>query len=186
MSGSSDFPIPASTFQPPAGGLAAGTWYRGIPTLPATVSGISDCRDLVASSPPNLLIEYEFYTLALGISAGAIFAAAPAAPPVLSAEIALLVNDRIKYRESVKQTSVGDGTGVGFWVSTFFGADLVNPIRLHARERLSLRVGIETDTAAIGAAVYIGSQVDANGNPVIPAESTISYNVIDLPASRRL
>jgi hypothetical protein len=176
--------------------LAAGTFYRqiptpGVPTQIPAVQGIADCKNLIAQSPPTLLEEFELYSYSIGF---AVLAYGPdsdafTTPPNLTAELALLVNDRVAYITS--QTAAGVAINadpansiyelIGSWTS-----DLVNPIKLGARDRLSLRVGIMADQANSELSGVIGVQLDPATQDTIPFESTISYNVIDLPASRRL
>lgn len=189
MSGSGQLWVQPSVIN--FGALIAGQWRRGIPTpgVPANipaVQGISDCKNLLSMSPPTLLEEFQIvsYSLAYGavLTNGGDFASPF---PNITTEIALLVNDRLAYAEEITQGATGGAATVN-WVTGSMAGDLVNPIRLGARDRLSIRLGIKSDTAAsVGSNVQIGAQLD----PVIGSigvESTLSYNVIDLPASRRL
>lgn len=192
MNGQSEFYVQPSTLVLPAG-FAANQWYRGVPTpgVPITpgipaVAGIPDCKNLAASSPPTLLCEYQLYSYSIGWNVA--FANSAAFAPNVMIELALLINDRVRYvlNEGVTFPAGLDGAGgiaraFGTWVS-----DLVNPIKLGARDRLSLRVGVLSDSQAdLLGVLLVAAQLDSAAHP-IGYESTISYNVIDLPGSRRL
>lgn len=189
MSGYAQLPVPPGTFDaaPGLGGTLAGQWYRGIPTpgLFGPVSGVADFKNLLSMSPPTLLERYELYSYAIGFGVLLVSGGAFAATPTISAELALLVNDRVAYTaiETMVTTelAVGVNMATGAWSS-----DLVNPIRINARERLSLRVGFISDQpTTVHGLIVAGAQLD-NAGTAKAYESTISYNVIDLPASRRL
>lgn len=176
-----------------------GAMQRGIPTpgvsvatlaIPA-VGGVPDCKNLLAAAPPTLLEAYELTSVAIGWSILNNETAGSAVTPNLVAELALLVNDRVRFITTAQaigeqtNTGVAQYTGSGSWV-----LDLVNPIRLGARERLSLRIGAQSDQGfQASSQMIIGVQLQNEGAGAFagaPFESTISYNVIELPASRRL
>lgn len=171
--------------------IVASEWYRGIPKagvasvpIPA-VGGQPDCTNLIAGSPPTLLEEYSFYAFSIAwqifLSNGAAYGTAP----VITAEIALLVNDRVEYSTTQQQVSEIDFDGATA-LGTFSG-DLVNPIRVGGRERLSLRVGLLSDTAAaVGGFIVVAAQSSASAGNVSGVESTLSYTTLELPARRRL
>jgi hypothetical protein len=185
MSGSDYLTIQPSKLA--AGALAAGQWARGIPTpgtnAIAAVEGVPGCGNLVAASPPTLLCEYSVYSYSIGFGLNV---EGTAAVPNVDAELAILVNDRVAYITSLTQLAiVATAPGAGYNATGAWVSDLVNPIRVGARERLGLRVGIRSDQDATSSTLLIGVQVDQAGRDVA-YESTLSYNVIDLPGSRRL
>jgi hypothetical protein len=180
--------------------FASGQWSRGIPTpglagpfvpgVPA-VGGVPDCKDLLAASPPTLLEEYEIYSYSIGWGIFLEWVGADIPTPVADIELALLVNDRVQYVTStpVVLAEVASGAGIDAWVgSDSWVSDLVNPIRLGGRERLGLRLGIKASEQLAQRVAVVGTQIAFSGGfPIpVPFESTISYNTIQVPASRRL
>lgn len=177
----------------PANPYVGGQWYRGIPTpgiagLVPAVGGVATCRNLIANSPPTLLELYEIYSLTIGWAVLVGDASGFASVPNLSVEMALLVNDQVRYTNVVQAVNVASSSGTtaqyatsGAWV-----ADIVNPIRVGARERLGLRVGVLSDIGGENIWVRVGTQMDPTFGAVVPYDSEISYRVIDLPGSRRL
>jgi hypothetical protein len=156
--------------QVPTPGWAGG----GVPA----VAGVATCRNLASMSPPTLLEEFEIYSYSIGWG----LATPGEIPAGLDLELQLLINDRTAWVDdepvpaSAVTPSVANGT---------FRSDLVNPIRVGARDRLTLRIGLP-QPALTSVTVVLGAQMNPAGNGISPYESTVSYNVIDLPASRRL
>lgn len=202
MSGASEFFVPLSEFDLPAfsGGGPSFDFWRGVP-LPGTVAffgamaaiaGQADCRNLAANSPPTLLEHYEIYSYTIGFG-GQIVTNAPRTPNV-TAELALLVNDRVRYITQQTVEAQGPATNINVLTAWNFAgawvADLQNPIILGARDRLSLRVGVQGDTGLRSGSgtngIVVGAQVSPNFSTPIPFESTISYRVVDLPGARTL
>lgn len=179
------------SFMGSAAAMVAGQAYRGIPVpgvgnIPP-VAGIADCRNLLSDSPPTMLELYELYSYSIAFGVYVANSGVFATPPAVTVELALLVSDRVAYITQQELQTVSafggiQGRASGAWVS-----DLVNPIRLGSRERLSLRIGLTSDSADdSGWGVTVGARYDVTtGNP-IGDESTISYNTIMQPASRQL
>lgn len=185
------------------GGTAAGAWFRGIPTpgwvslgggatpaIPA-VGGIATCANVISDSPPTLLEEFQVVSYSLGWAIYVREAAAPASPPTLTFEIALLVNDRVQYVASEQTTGIAlAGVTTDFVASDHLTSDLVNPVTVGARDRLGLRIGGLCNQATTIFGVMIGAQLTPSptfdSSSETPFESTVSFNVIDLPGSRRL
>lgn len=197
MPGSGELFIQPSTLAVPVS--QAGAMQRGIPApgvsiatlvIPA-VAGIPDCQNLLAASPPTLLEAYQLVSLAIGWSILNNETAGAAVTPNLTAELALLVNDRPRFITTAQavgeQTNTGAAqySGSGSWV-----LDLINPITLGARDRLGLRVGAQSDQGfQAGSQIIVGVQlqnIGAGDFAGAPFESTITYNVTDVPAARRL
>lgn len=189
--------VPPSQFVT-GSGATAGRWQRGIPRAGITaftpaspaIPGLADCNNLLANSPPTILEAYEIFSYSIGWGAYIAQGAAYTVPPVFVAELALLVNGRVRYVtsqqvESVLSTAALEATASGSWIG-----DLVNPIRVGARDRLSLRMGVLTDQSGLANFVgIVGAQLQntPTGTPTLTGfESTISYRTIDLPGSRRI
>lgn len=190
MSGSSGFSVPPSSIT--LASLSAEQWVRQVPVpgnaflnLPA-VGGVATCQDLMSGSPPTLLEQYDVYSYSIGWG---IFLEGVAGNANVTGELALLVNDRTAYVApqsivAMELGATGNAIGTGAFIS-----DLVNPIKLGARDRLTARMGVISDTAASSNVyVVLGMQLTAPGGTltITPFESTISYYVLDVPASRRL
>jgi hypothetical protein len=192
MSGEGQFFIQPSSFQSPDAVTQEAKWYRAIPapgagTQVPAVGGVATCANLAASSPPTVLEKFEVKSYSVTWALLIPYVAALATPPNATMELALLVNDRIAYvDEAQPQAMVKAPTQ--YVASGAWRSDLVNAISLGARERLGLRLGFKIDQTGGSnpALAVVGLAVDQNGNPLGGGESTISYNVIDLPASRRL
>jgi hypothetical protein len=178
--------------QPSSFDVGAGTvafqWYRGIPTPgvsggPPAVGGIATCRDLLYGSPPTLLEEYELYSYSIGYTVMLSNGVAYASTPNVQGELALLVNDRVRYvSTSIATVSTGTTSALfqGVWVS-----DLIIPIRVGARDRLSLRAGFFSDQAAtVDGKIIVGIQQYSSGFQAY--ESSLSYRTYALPGARRL
>lgn len=178
----------------PNGTAVGGVWAYGIPTagvgnygIPAVV-GVADCSNLVAASPPTLLEQYDVSSYSIAWSAIVANSAALASAPVVTAELALLVNDAVRHTNRMSATGVDTGgASETFIAGDVFTADLVNPVTVGARERLTLRIGLLSSLSAnAGAQVVVGVQLDPITPGPISYPSTVSYYVIDVPASRRL
>lgn len=188
MSGSGQVWVQPSTLV--IGAQNAGQWARGIPvpgaggSIPA-VGGIATCANLIADSPPTLLEEFQIYSYSV---AWAFFLNGAGAAPNVDVEIALLVNDRVRYQNDTTASPVVAAGGGNYLGNGTWSSDLNNPIRVGARDRLSLQVGLLADQAYTSAHMYAAAQNDYTGSAdlIIAQESTISFNVLDLPASRRL
>jgi hypothetical protein len=183
MGGSTQLWVPPSSFTIPEksqGKLTQGSLAAGYPDGTQVVTGnsVAGPNNLVSPSPPTLLEEFEVYSLSIiwdvvGITAGV----------RVLANLELLVNDRRAFGIAGEQVEA-----YASWQ-----ADLVNPIRLGARDRLGLRVGVELSTAVeqgvcyfMLGATYSTVGVGLHAESWTLAESTISYNVLDVPGSARL
>lgn len=192
MSGQGQLYLQPSELYNPAD-LPAGQWARGIPTpgipskgVPA-VDGVADCKNLVAASPPTLLCEFEIYSYSIEFSFQLANSGAWGSAPTLIGELALLINDRVAYSTTEHLQTLITSVNTLAVANGSFTSDLVNPIRLGARERLGLRIGINPlEDAPLGFDILVGAQLASTITTVVGGESTISYNVIDLPGSRRL
>lgn len=176
MSGSSSVWV-----QPCTLGAAGQRLRAGYPDGTQTSTGLAPPNDVFSLSRPSLLELYEVY--AVSIAWGLQFDAAHDGAEVI-ATLRLLVSDQLVWSSSDRETTVGSVVE-GQWT-----ADLVNPLRVGARERLGLDVLLSGDVAGPGllmvAAQPLGtvpSNLRVNWAPV---ESTISYAVVDVSASRRL
>lgn len=176
--------------------LAPNTWQRGIPVPGISgaspgyppVNGNATCRNLFSSSPPTLLEVYEIYSYTISWGVAVFSGTAFPTAPEISTELAFLVNDSVRYMTTQDVTTVRDATGLnavgsGAWVS-----DLVNPIEVGARERLSLRLGLQCDlNVAANAMMVVGAQLVTPSVPATsPFPSTISYRTLAQPGARRL
>jgi hypothetical protein len=174
------------------GAIAAGQFVRGIPTpgilavppIPP-VNGIATCRNLLSDSPPTLLEAYDIYSYSIAAGVGFINGGGFASDPSITLEIALLVNDRVRYIATQTQPGFLAVANTNALAAALFASDLVNPIRLGARDRLSLRLGANCTLASSPGSAIVGAQYDQNGLPAA-VESTLSYDTIQLPAGRRL
>lgn len=188
MTGSSSVPVPPSQAGAVAT-VAAGVWSYGIPAiLGGGPTGIASCRSLFSTSPPTLLEEYELYSYSIGLGAYVQASAGPGftGSPNIQLELEFLVNDRAAYRNLLTAPAAPITAGLGAIFSGALTSDLVNPIRFGARNRLTLKLGLACDQDISAWIVVAGAQIDNNGQPSIPYESSIFYNVLDVPASRRL
>jgi len=203
MPGASAFTIPPSEahfdWPPNNTVLPASQWSRGIP-VPTFLAptGVADCRALERGVPPTLRTAYECY--ALSIAWGLRMGNAGGWVGNLLVELALLVNDQLAW--------VGTDSGAGAQTNEsgptpviiangIINADLVNPVRINPRERLSLRIGMAVDapvtpspgTFITMAATVAEQDVLASGATTVSpvaVQSTISYQIIDLPGARSL
>jgi len=174
--------------------VAAGEWYRAIPLVGAfapAIAGVADANNLLSNSPPTLLEEYQLYSYSIGWGILLTEAAGDFATiPNVTAELAFLVNGQVAYVTSDGPVPTTTDAGPNAWAGGSWVSDLVNPIILEARDRLSLRMGFFSDTAASGESQgLIGCEVGPIGGFTfgpVPFDSTISYNTIRLPGRRRL
>jgi hypothetical protein len=191
VSGFSDFYVPPKFFAELA--TVGGQWYRAIPTrtdmngIPQC-TGLADLKNIAALSPPTLLEEYEIYSYAIGWGLtldNSVGGSPGPGPTQVTVELALLVNDRVVQvdQQQVPTTPYeADGSiATGAWTT-----DLVNPVRLKARDRLSVQAGWQANGPASSLSyMLVGAQIGPN-LAYQGYESVIRYNVIDLPGSRRL
>lgn len=166
-------------------------WQRGIPSpgapgvgVPA-VGGVPGCANLLAVNPPSLFESYEIYSIVIGWTAQLIFPGALPPDVSVDAEAALLVNDSVVYANTVtQQATFGSASALadGTWT-----ADLVNPIVIGARDKLSLRTGVRPSQPVSGNSIYVGLQA-LYASPVVivpaPFESSINYRVLNREESR--
>jgi len=162
--------------------MTAGGFYRGIPTpgigVNPGITGIATSQNLLQDSPPTLLERYEITQILIGYSV--VMGNAGSAQTVQT-ELALLVNDRVRLvQQQSNSLASGALSFTGQWA-----ADLINPVWLEARDRLSLRVGFgSTLTQSVQSAFLIAAAIEA-GN-VVGFESSIHYRVVPKPPTRRL
>lgn len=180
-----------------AASLNAGSWARGVPTagsafstppLPSVV-GQATCQNLIAGCPPPLRQVYEIYGVTIGWGITLYQSAGITTPPTVIAELALMVNNDDVYVNTDQQTAYTNYSNEYYSVSDVWNADLVNPIRVGARDRLVLRAGIYASAATQDAYIIVGAQYSSPASaPTVAVSypSTISYNVVELPARRRL
>lgn len=192
MSGRGDFPIQPS--QIGLGAIVSTQSYEGIPTpgaqtlgIPA-VNGQPTCSDLAAASPPTILEEFQIYSYTIGIGILSIASGGSfAEPPNFTVGLGFQINGRLVYKVSQIippfSPAVGEAIASGQFIS-----DLVNPIHLERSQRLSLQITLTQDQDATATTVFVGTQAEivSGGAAPVPMESSVSYNVIELPASRRL
>lgn len=176
---------------------AAGNWRRHIPSpgcsslsIPA-IRGVADASNVIADSPPTLFEAFSFYSYAVGWyvelgNNGVNFTT----PPNVQVELALLVNDRRAYTTSMPSaTELNPGANQFSIGSGAFVSDLVNPILVGPRERLSLMLGIQSDQPVWNFTAGIGTQATNPATGVyqpLAFESTLSFNTIIVPGRRRL
>lgn len=201
MPGASAFTIPPSeadfSWPPDDTVLPASQWMRGIPVPTALApTGVADCRALERGVPPTLRTRYECY--ALSIAWGLRMGNAGGWVGNLLVELALLINGQLAW--------VGVDSGMGAQANEpapviiangVINADLVNPVVINPRERLSLRIGMAVDTPVTpNALTFITGAATVGQQTVLPSgstdvsdtavQSTISYQIIDLPGTRSL
>lgn len=163
--------------------LAGGKLTPGYPDSSLAATNLPGPNNMVSASPPTLLEVYEVY--AISIAWGLQFADNTQSGVQINAQLRLLLDDRLAY-SSVDSETVVNNVAVGQWV-----ADLVNPIRVEARDRLALQLFLTgvmptpASSAMIGAQPQGGSPLTGRAN-WLGIESTISYAVLDMPASRKL
>jgi hypothetical protein len=200
VSGASQLFVQPSHLDIPASSQP-GVWTRGIPApgavrpfgtgsdVPA-VDGLATCRDLASLSPPTVLEAYEIYAMTIGWSV--YFSGSAAGDATLSFLVSLLVNDRPAYTKTDIVAAHSVGVGSDYAISGTLADDLVNPVRIGARDRLGLEVGFRSSisgSAFTPQRLFVGVQQilqGASSFALVPVESTISYRVIDLPGNRVL
>lgn len=179
---------------PPSQALIAGPIqpaqpYSGTPTIiptVANVTGVADCTNLLKSSPPTLLELFEIYAFSIPYALQIDNTAGFAVPPTGQIQLALYVGSDLagSYSDS---PSMYEATADNYVGSGVFQSDLVNPIRLAARDRLAIKLTGISAVAATTMELYVGVVLATQPvNHYNGAPATINYNVIDLPASRRL
>jgi hypothetical protein len=195
-----------SAFEVPPAGLAffgtvnGGQWHRQIPIsnfgvtgIPNAPTGIADNSALELATPPTLRTAYSIYSVSLAWGAIMQNVASGYVGNFL-AEIALLINGSVRWIGTDKQVAASQpATATDYYsASGVISADLVNPVRLNPRERLSLRLGIAMDTGVTGTGTLLTAGVAAQPRNDAPATdwdfvpSTISYQILDLPGNRSL
>lgn len=177
------------------------TWARGIPSLIPAIpnvwtppTGVADCHALEAMSPPTLRTAYSVYGVSIPWSAAIVDPTTPSGNFLV--ELALEVNGEVKWTGTDKQAGAVGLAGNAPWIGTgIVTGDLVNPVRINPRERLSLRLSIATDVPLSGVSPatgvtyfgYVGALYSTDAtNPFKPSPGTISYSIIDLPGNRSL
>lgn len=191
MPGQSAFYVPWSAYQIFYASNSSAQWTRQIPMIQPAISGVADCNALELLTPPTLRTAYDIYAVSIPWAAYASFAMSGFTGQFL-AEIALLINGDVRWIGSDAQDAVYIG-GTAYIGSGSINADLVNAVRINPRERLSLRLGFATNPAMtpdgalqIEPAVSQAFTVDGGGAHFIATQGTISYNIIDLPGTRKL
>jgi hypothetical protein len=198
MPGSSAFIVPFETIQYNFPTTPGTDWFRAVPTRASTaamgypvVTGIAECTALELLTPPTLRTAYSIYHLSIPWAADATINP-PATTYVgnILAEIALLVNGLVQFVGNDSQPAVGIQGDPGVYrASGVISADLINPIRLNPRERLSLRLGTALSAPAtvnVANTIQIGVSAIAVSTALASTEGTISYEILDLPGSRQL
>lgn len=173
--------------------LAANQILSGVPPLFQPRSGVASCNNLFSASPPMLGERFEVYSLA--VPAIAEFSSASGAAwtkaPNIRLSMDLYVNSELAYTMEDEGPGISYGSASNYaLLSTTFAADLINPVYVGSRERLSIRLSTSCDQAAATAYVYAAMVLQfssATPDGVIQgAEGTISYNAVELPTARRL
>ena len=179
--------------------MYSGQFVRGIPSpgvptfnIPPVI-GIANCSNLLIDSPPTLLEEYDLAQYAIAYTVFLESGSAWGTPPTATAELGVLVNDRLVYvTTNGPETTVvlppATGTAV---VANVWTSDFNNPIGLGARDRLSIRAGFgfDGDQETEVAAILVGIQltVSSTGSWIIgPGESSLTYDTVAVPAARKL
>jgi hypothetical protein len=166
--------------------------YSGVPTPgttlggPPVVVGAATCANLLADSPPTLLEQFEVYSLTVPAAAQlANFHAGLAAPINLSVQLILLINDRVAATFTATSAGSVNTAATTATAALMFTADLTNPIRVGARDRLGIRLGLISDTPGTSGQADIGVTTTTS-NTLMGAEAKLFHNIVDLPASRRI
>lgn len=191
MPGASAFTVPPSLLVTSWAAGLSNLWDRGIPgligpdgTSATAPHGIADCNALEAMTPPTLRTAYSVYSLSIAYGATVAY---DAAVTTILVELSLLINGEVKWAGTDSETAIPIRGNTLLITSGVINADLVNPVIINPRERLSLRVGTATSPSAVGAVTgntVVGAQVASSG--YVFTQSTISYQIIDLPGSRSL
>lgn len=198
MPGLSAFAVPPSGFTTTFAVDATappGQWIRQVPTPVTPMGGVADCTALEYMAPPTLRTAYSIYSVSLAYAAVIQNAGLTGSySGNILVETALLINDEVKWFGTDEQPAVNQSMGPdGFNIANgTISADLVNALRLNPRERLKLRLGIAIDTGAtppsglaVVEGIWVAEQITPT-NTLTPVQSTINYQIIDLPGNRQL
>lgn len=195
MSGASSLivqPCSSPEFMVAADGLIVPlTFTAGFPDGTPFIVPAAQPNNLASQSPPTLLEAFDVYAVA--ISYGWYSITSGLAGAELIVELDLLINDQLAYSTTDTQIVVAPGSGGGI-ANGRWTADLVNPVRVNARERLGIAAGFSIGgTVSPTGWMMIGAQTTGADftHPTHPdnwavRNSVISYAVIDVPAARRL
>ena len=168
-------------------------WNRQIPP-PGVVpgpTGIADCNALEYMAPPTLRTAYSIYSLSIAWGAQLFDSAdAPYVGNIL-AEVALLVNGDVVWVGTDAQPAILSSFASWYLADGVISADLVNPLRLNPRERLSLRLGGALSHPATVSAVnalymIVGGKSLPSSLGFESIQSPINYQILDLPGNRSL
>jgi hypothetical protein len=169
---------------PNVGQSYSGYPMPGVPNGPPAVGGAPTCQNLLSDSPPTLLEAFDIY----GFTISAVIQnTTSGAPPNMELVLDLMRNESLAATFTADPPAVAIASLSGEYVGlNVFTSDLTNPIRFGARDRLGLRLRGQLDQTAATLSLSVG----VTYNPVIPGyvgqESKLFYNVVDLPASRRI
>lgn len=199
MPGSSAFMVPLNAIFVPFATTPGTEWHRAVPSAATTINalgagsiptGIADCKALEYYAPPTLRTAYDIYSVSIPWGVQLIDLGAAYADNILF-EAALLINDQVAWIGSDDQPVAPIPFDAnGYFANGVISADLVNPLRLNPRERLSLRLGAAlrvptTVNAGNSLLMAVGGQSGANAT-MFGVQGTISYQIIDLPGKRSL
>lgn len=168
---------------PQLNSIAAGQWNRAIPNAGcpffsppiSPIGGAPTCGNLLAyiRPTPSELLEVVSYSIGWAVSLATV-----STPPNITTELALIVNNVVRY--SI-QTTIPAGSFVqgsnDYIANGSFTSDLNNPIDVTWRDSLSLRFGYLSDQAAAqGGVAFVGIQQTPAGAPT-DFQSTLTFNV---------
>jgi len=202
MPGASAFEVPLEGINYAIDAIPGTTWFRQVPTRATSINagigttqmptGVAECSALERMTPPTLRTSYSIYSASNAWAAFLLSLGGAYAGNIL-AEVALLVNDVVVWVGADNQPAVPVPADAGVYSAQgVISADFVNQPRLNPRQRLSLRLGTASSapvTAHAGNAIKIAvaAQIDPlNDSAFTQDQSTISYQIIDLPGSRQL
>jgi len=194
MPGSSSFfvPLAGTTYDFPA---TNGTeWNRQIPPpggIAGQPTGIATCAALEYMAPPTLRTAYSIYSLSIAWGAQLFDSVDSPYVGTILAEIALLINGDVAWVGSDVQPAVLSSLASWYLASGVISADLVNPLRIDPRERLSLRLGGALGAPATVSAtnalyMIVGGKSIPSTLGYLSIQSPINYQIIDLPGDRSL
>ena len=199
----------ASAFEVPLQGIAYAfptapgtTWFRQVPTPATSIAagiganqmptGVANCSALEFLTPPTLRTAYSIYSASIAWAALLNSLGAAYTGNIL-AEVALLINDVVVWIGTDNQPTVPVPSDAGvYYAQGVISADFVNQPRLSPRQRLSLRLGTATSAPVTahggnGINIAVGAQIDPlNPSAMTQDQSTISYQILDLPGNRSL
>ena len=193
MPGASSFfvPIAGTIYDFPA---TKGTeWNRQVPP-PGVVpgpTGIADCSALEYMAPPTLRTAYSIYSLSIAWGAQLFDSADSPYVGSILAEIALLINGDVVWVGTDEQPAILSNIASWSLADGVISADLVNPLRLNPRERLSLRLGGALSAPATISAtnalyMIVGGKSVPTTLGYTSIQSPINYQILDLPGNRSL